>query len=463
MNTKVRNEIDWNQILDDIPQNATEAVVIDRFIGVLIAALGFKKNEYHPQFATGNNSDKVDFALRKNTSDSLFSNDQKNPYLLIEVKGRSIQSGASLNLAEGNSDYRNTKEQIKKYLLSPNCKTAQWGIITNATHIQLFRKHGKTIFPATPNILIKKNTFATEFERIKKLIQNPVKALTVCLYNNKGGVGKTTTTINLATALRLKGKNVLVVDFDSQQRDLTDCLDLNSKTIKLSDCLISRSSDIKEAINTFIIKTKSKEVKLFDVLPSDSQLLNFSNYDIQSQVQKGYARLRDLLEPVKNIYDYILIDSPTNWTFFSQSCVYAADVVFIPTKNTNFASLKNAKLVIKELIPEIQKSRQDGGPVALPVFFNECNKTESAMQRAKLEIDNLLTLSKTANKTIYDTELMSYFYPKYRKGNSDKTVFGLPEHGVISGAAFSRIPAAAKHETIRDYYFELAKEYFLYE
>uniref|UniRef100_A0ACD5H258 Uncharacterized protein n=1 Tax=Desertifilum tharense IPPAS B-1220 TaxID=1781255 RepID=A0ACD5H258_9CYAN len=77
MNTKTLTEIDWSQVLDDIPQNATEAVVTDRFIGTLIKALGFNKNEYHPQFATGNNSDKVDFATRKNTAQSNFSEDQK--------------------------------------------------------------------------------------------------------------------------------------------------------------------------------------------------------------------------------------------------------------------------------------------------------------------------------------------------------------------------------------------------
>lgn len=264
--------------------------------------------------------------------------------------------------------------------------------------------------------------------------------------------------------MRLKGKSVLVVDFDPQQRDLTDCLGLSAGTVKLSDCLINRSSNIKEAIKPLIVKFKNQPVKLFDVLPSDPQLLKLSNHDIQSQIQKGYARLRDLLESLKQVYDYILIDSPTNWTFFSQSCVYAADVVFIPTKNTNFASLKNAKIVIKELIPEIQSVRQDGGPIALPIFFNECSKSESAMQRARLLIDNLFAVSKTDDILVKeDTELKAYFYPKAKKGNIDKTVFSIPEHAIISSAAFSRIPAAAKHETIRDYYFELAKEYFLYE
>ncbi|MDI9635830.1 AAA family ATPase [Oscillatoria amoena NRMC-F 0135] len=455
MNTQTKNEIDWNKVLDDAPKNAPEAAISHYFIKFFIKALGFNEKEYCPEFPTGNNTDKVDFAARENTSSSLFYKEPKDPYLLIEFKGSSI------NLAEGTAQYQATKEQIKKYLLAPNCKKAKWGLITNGIHIQLFCKHGKVVFPVTPSILIKKNTFSKEFEQIKQLIQNPSKALTICLYNNKGGVGKTTTATNLAAALRLKGKSVLVVDFDPQQRDLTDCLGLSASSVKLSDCLIKRTLNIEDAIKPFNVKTKDKIIKLFDVLPSDSQLLKLSNHEIQSQVQKGFARLKDLLAPLKQVYDYILIDSPTNWTFFSQSCVYAADVVFIPTKNDNFASLKNAKLVIKNLIPEIQKIRQDGGPIALPIFFNECSKSEPAMERARKLIDALIKIPKTDDKE--DIELKAYFYPKAKKGNNDKTVFIIPEHAIISSAAFSFIPAAAKHTTVRDYYFELAKEYFLYE
>lgn len=463
MNTQTRNEIDWNKVLESLDKNATEAEVSDRFVKPLIKALGFNEEEYYLEFPTGNKSEKVDFAVRSNQEGKAPLKIAKDPEILIEVKGRAIESGSTINLTEGTPKYQATREQIIKYLLSPNCKDAKWGIITNGNHIQLFRRHGKVVFPATGNILIDKDTFLADVEKIRKLIQKSQKALTVCLYNNKGGVGKTTTTTNLATALYKKGKKVLIVDFDPQQRDLTDCLGLTASEIKLSDCLIERSLNIKDTIQSFYIPGKEKPINIFDVLPADQKLLLFSNSDLQAQVQKGYARLRDLLQPLKHIYDYILIDSPTNWTFFSQSCVYAADVVFIPTRNTNFASLKNAKSVIKNLIPEIQSARKDGGPIALPIFFNEESQAEATQKRTQKEIERLLIDDLTSGKPKIDVELLSYFYPKYKKGNSDKTVFGIPEHGIISSAAFSRVPAAAKHKTILGYYVELAKEYFLYE
>lgn len=190
MSSQVMTQIDWNKVLDSIPQDATEAEVSDRFVKILIKALGFNDKEYYLEFPTGTNADKVDFGVRRDLGNKDSLKLSKNPDLLIEVKGRAIESGVVINLGEGTPKYQAAKKQIKKYLLAPNCKTAKWGIITNSTHIQLFRKHGKVIFPATPNILIKKSTFSTEFERIKQLIQNPVKALTVCLYNNKGELAK---------------------------------------------------------------------------------------------------------------------------------------------------------------------------------------------------------------------------------------------------------------------------------
>ena len=448
-------DANWNRILDSIPDLASEAIVSDYFVKPLLKALGFSIEEQYPEFQTGSGT--VDFAARKNQGSDLFNRSKTNPYLLVEVKGRAIGAGARINLMEKTPTHQKTQKQIKQYLLSPNCKTAQWGIITNSIHIQLFRRHGKVVHPATPCWLIKNDNILDIVTRIKDLIENPLPALVVSLYNDKGGVGKTTTTINLASILRRQKKNVLVIDFDPQQRDLTDSLGLQPTKTKLSDCLIDLFLNIKDAIQPFKVKTKSGEVRVFDVIPSDSGLGKFMLDEQQAKVQKRSARLKDLLEILKPDYDYILLDAPTNWTFFSQSCVYASDVVLMPTKHTNFASLKNARKVILEFIPEIQEVRNkkgEYGPIPLPIFFNEHKPTDASLKRANNEIKSIISLNH---------DLLPYFYPKHTKGTPDQTIFSIPEYAIVESAAFERKPAVFKHKTAMDYYLSLAQEYFLYE
>jgi len=452
--------INWNEVLDSISENAEEPEVEDRFVKRLLNALGFTSDEWVQQFKTGKGT--ADFAARKNHDDDKFSVAKIKPYLIIEVKGR-VSGNAIINLAEGTPAYKKAKEQITGYLLAPKCQTSQWGIITNSTDIQLFRKHGKIVLPATDCMRITKDNIIKIITKIKNLLENPPKALTICIYNDKGGVGKTTTTINLAAILRQQHKKVLVVDFDPQQGDLTDSLGLQEGKVKLSDCLVDGAFNVKETIQAFNLKNKAGLlVKVFDVIPSDSGLSKFMAHAYESKIDKGSARLRDLLDIFVCNYDYILIDAPTNWTFFSKSSVIASDVILMPTEHNNFSSLKNAAKVIKEFLPEVKKLRQDGGPIALPIFFNRHKETEASIKRANAEIKAILTLKKGDNY-IFDFNLLPYYWPKSTKTVIDTTIFSVPEYEVVSTAAFSRKPAVYQHKKAAEYYLKLAKEYFLYE
>ncbi|MEH2233573.1 MAG: AAA family ATPase [Nostoc sp.] len=447
---------DWNHILDNIlPDESNEALISKRFVEYFIEALGFNQQEQVPEFCTGNG--KVDFAARKNTDGDNFLFTKTNPYLLVEVKARATGSGAKINLSEGTPQYINTREQIKRYLLASKCNTSQWGIITNSVHIQLFRRHGKVVFPATPSILIKKDNINAIVSNIKNLIHNPPKALTVCVYNNKGGVGKTTTTVNLAATLTQQGKQVLVIDFDPQQGDLTKSLGLEVREISLYDCLSDRDLDVHDTIRPFTVKFKSGKSLQFDVIPADPKLGSFTEQDLATRIEKGSARLKDILKALVYEYDYIFIDCPTNWMFFSQSSLYACDAVLIPTKHNNLASLDNAAKVIKELVPKVKAARQDGGPIALPIFFNGENITPPQLKIANQEIVAIITKEIKASKF----NLLPYFYPKYIKDDTNTKIFSLPSYAIVAGAAFARIPAAFKDSTAAKYYLELAKEYFI--
>jgi len=449
--------INWGQVLDSIPENAIEAIVNSQFVSVLIEALGFTKNDQFPQFPTGQGAQKVDFAARKNTESEKFLFSPVAPYLLVEGKGRAIATGAKINLAEGTPKYNESREQIKRYLLSPNCQTAQWGIITNGIHIQLFRRHGKVVIPATACTLINKSNISAIVQHIKSLIDNPPQALTVCIYNNKGGVGKTTTTLNLAAILRKQKKKVLVVDFDSQ-RDLTRTLGLDVGTITLSDCLTDTKADVNKTVVHFThIDKPGKILHFFDVIPSSEDMEDFTDQRLaESKIQKGAKRLRDILKPFVLKYDYILIDCPTQWLFFSQSSVYASDVVLIPTKHNGLASLHNAARVITQFIPEIKQVRADGGPIALPIFFNGEKLTDPALQTANQEIGKIINQAK---KDGFD--LLPYYWPKSTSGKDIKTIFSIPSYATVANAAFSHIPAVFLNKIALEHYSGLIKEYFL--
>lgn len=460
---------DWGSILEAIPQNAGEPIVAEKFVKPLLGSLGFSGEEWLPEFNTGNGA--VDFAARKSNGEDKFLATKLNPYLLIEVKGQANISEkgivSNINLAEGTPQYKNTKEQIERYLLGSKCKTAQWGIITNLTHIQLFRRHSKVVIPATPSEFITKDNITRIIARIKNLIDNPPRALTVCLYNDKGGVGKTTTTINLASVLWRLKKKVLVVDFDGQQRDLTDSLGLKEGTITFSECFTTDKVDIRAAVQPFIFTDRTgRQIKLFDVIPSDRSLVDFTHHAKQAEVVEHSARLRNLLQAFINEYDYILIDSPPGWTFFSQSCVFAADVVLMPTKHDNFSSIKNASKVIKELIPEAKSERRkkygEPLPVPLPIFFNEHDHTPASITRTHNEIKRLITIQQ-GEKFIPDLELFPYYYPKAKKGDLNIDIFTVPAYKVVASSAFSRLPAAIGNKNAYEHYLALAKEYFLYE
>ncbi len=440
------------EILARLPESASEALVDDSFALALLEILGFQQAERYPQYPTGSGNDTVDHAVRKNIDNSdIFLHTRANPYMLVELKGRDI------NLTPGMKAYQSTLKQLKKYLLSPNSRSSQWGLMTNANHIQLFRKHGKVIHPATICSELKPNTIQDTILTIRGLIKDPPKSLIVAIYNNKGGVGKTTTTINLAASLTLASKKVLVIDLDPNQKDLTESLQFKTKPMGLFECLSERK-DINDVIcNCMVTSKKTGQIYSFSVIPADDIFTEKSDQELSYYLE--IESLRKKLMDVIDHYDYILIDAPPNWRFFSKSAVFASDVVLIPTKHNNIYALRNAALAIKSFIPQIQELRRDRdasnldpGPQALPIFWNGEKITAAQRELAYQAIDQLIA---------QDSDLGPYFYPQYTRATKNRAIFTLPNYAGIAGAAFSAVPAVYANNKVREYYYALAKEYFL--
>lgn len=429
--------------LQHLPQDASEAIVSTNFARYLISYLGFSTTEIIPQYDTGGGGI-TDFATRRNLENDIFLQTKSNPFLLIELKGRDI------NLTENSPSYRATVNQLKRQLLGNNCQAAQWGIINNSSHIQLFRKHGKTIFPATTCIELTPDNIDDTIALIKTKIDSTPKALTVTVYNNKGGIGKTTTTVNLAAFLALLGKKVLVLDFDFNQRDLTgSLLNIKPQNGLLEEALTDKNIDLKSVIIPYIFKNPKGQIT-FDVVPADPKIAGLTEFEYHSKMK--ISTLHRKLDLARYEYDYIFIDAAPNWRFPSQLAVYAADVVLLPTKHNNSFSLNNAATAIKEFLPQMQKLKKDGTPIALPIFFNGEKITQPQLQLAQKEINQILK---------NDKNLVHYFYPRYTNAKKDLHIHHLPEYAIIASAAFARVPAVYKNRSAYDYYKDLAKEYFL--
>jgi cellulose biosynthesis protein BcsQ len=429
--------------LQHLPQDASEAIVSTNFAPYLISYLGFSTTERIPEYDTVGGGI-TDFATRRNLENDIFLQTKSNPFLLIELKGRDI------NLTENSPSYKATVNQLKRQLLGNNCQAAQWGIITNGSHIQLFRKHGKIIFPATTCIELTPENIDDTIALIKTKIDNTPKALTVTVYNNKGGVGKTTTTVNLAAILALLGKKVLVLDFDFNQGDLTrSLLNMKPEDGLLEKALTDRNIELKSVIRPYIFKNSKRQIT-FDVVPTEPKMAEYSEFEYNAKMK--ISTLHRKLDLARYEYDYIFIDAAPNWRFTSQLAVYAADVVLLPTKHNNSFSLNNAATAIKEFLPEMQKSKKDGTPIALPIFFNGEKITQPQLQLAQKEINQILKNDKT---------LVHYFYPKYTPASKNSHIHHLPEYAIIASAAFECVPAVYKNRSAYEYYKDLAKEYFL--
>jgi chromosome partitioning protein len=147
-------------------------------------------------------------------------------------------------------------------------------------------------------------------------------SLTIVIANQKGGVGKSTTVVNLGAALALSEKKVLVVDFDPQANSVSG-LGITREQVKKTvyDLLIDETLEIEE----IILPT---EIPNLYAIPSNVDL---SGAHVElADVDNKYFILKQRLEKIKQNYDYILIDTPPSMGLLTLSGLCAADQVLIP-------------------------------------------------------------------------------------------------------------------------------------
>jgi cellulose biosynthesis protein BcsQ len=175
----------------------------------------------------------------------------------------------------------------------------------------------------------------------------------VAVYHNKGGVGKTTTVVNLAAAIRKKGKRVLVIDLDSQANTtfatgLIKFEDEEFDDIRDSNILQVLRSEEFYPIQEIVRKSQFSNPEI-DVVPSHIDLME-AEMELN---QLDYSRLIliDKLEEVKDQYDVVLIDTPPSLNLYARVALIAADYLIIPSDLKPFANqgLVNVREFIKKI------------------------------------------------------------------------------------------------------------------
>ncbi len=195
----------------------------------------------------------------------------------------------------------------------------------------------------------------------------------IAVVNQKGGVGKTTTAVNLTAALTDAGLRVLLCDFDPQA-NATSGLGIDKRKIKISvyDAVVNDVPAENAVVST----------KFGDVLPSTADLAGAAVELIS--MERPNLRLKEALQPLKDRYDVIFIDCPPSLEMLTLNSLAAADGILVPVQCEYYALegladlMNTLRLVKKRINPELEIFG-----VALTMFDGRTNFSTQVAQEVR--------------------------------------------------------------------------------
>lgn len=363
----------------DLCRNESE-VESKLIVQYLLPALGYSPDEWHQEVAVG--SIRLDF---------LAFAAQVIPFVLDANSPLSIVMEAK----HPKQNLNNHTRRLKHYLI---CLNVRYGLLTNGRQIRIFERlhndiqlifqcNGKDIAERLPEVQLLIGRDSLRQRQVSTPIQNPNSVAqlttypfdsnlekeslmkTIAVYHNKGGVGKTTISINLAAALRRRGKRVLLIDLDSQA-NTTFAAGLIKFQFEEEDNLRDQNvyhlleSGEFNFIPDIVRKSHFFNNPEIDVIPAHINLIE-GQYKL-NQISSSRIRLISKLNRVEGSYDIVIIDTPPSRDLYAQIAMMAADYLIIPSDLKPFANQGLSS--VKSFISETNESREAIGKFPISIM-----------------------------------------------------------------------------------------------
>ncbi len=198
----------------------------------------------------------------------------------------------------------------------------------------------------------------------------------IAITNQKGGVGKTTSAINLSAALAFKGKNTLLIDTDPQAHSsLSVVRDPHAQERSIYDVLVDSEKKIADVIMQSTIPGLKVIMSKIAMAKLETTLIGEID---------GHYRLKDKLEAIKKLYDFIIIDTPPNLGLITLNSLVASDQIIIPIQSS-FLCLEGTD----DLLETVDKVRKVANPnlqvlgVMITMHDKRTNISKDVVERIK--------------------------------------------------------------------------------